>query len=150
MRKAYRAILWLYPANYREIFGAEMMETFQRAAVDSRSAGSSTFRRFAVREFGGLLRGLCREWIARWAAHDSYMTARCELSTDSNLPTDLAVLQNRLRHVLDCMEFAIAHHDFPRARRCSDEERVMSADLDRAMAEYKLNEPVVPPPCSQS
>ena len=80
MRKAYRAILWLYPANYRKIFGAEMMETFERAALDSRSAGSSTFRRFAGREFGGLLRGLCREWIAEMGgSRQLYTTARCEV-----------------------------------------------------------------------
>jgi hypothetical protein len=43
------------------------------------------------------------------------------------------------------MEFAIANHDFPKARLYSDEERIVRAQLHRVMREYKLNEPAAPP-----
>jgi ATP-dependent Clp protease ATP-binding subunit ClpC len=39
-------------------------------------------------------------------------------------PQDVIELQTRIRSIVSRMEDAIANHDFPKARSCSDEERI--------------------------
>ncbi len=65
MRRAYQAILLLYPAEHRATFAPEMMETFDEAAVEWRKRGSAAYFCFAARELTGLLTGLFREWISK-------------------------------------------------------------------------------------
>ena len=55
MKRAYQALLGLYPYDYRAAFAAEMMETF--AWVGSGRRGAA--------ELAGLLAGVAREWIAK-------------------------------------------------------------------------------------
>jgi hypothetical protein len=139
MRKIYRAILQLYPPEYRALFAAEMTQTFDQAALYHRKRGPGAFPRFAATELTGLLSGLATEWVARWTAQGRYMSSSLEPVNDSNLPPNIVVTQRQLRRVLSCMEFAIAHHDFPKARLCSDEERIIRKELDRLLAEDKLS-----------
>ena len=134
MGPVYRAILRLYPANYRAVFAQEMMETFEQAALDSLKRGFATTVCFATRELMGLLRHLFGEWVAKWAAGDRYMNARCVAERETNLPTEVMEMQRGLRRVIGRMEFAIAHHDFPAARRYSDEERTMREQLRRLVS----------------
>lgn len=138
MRKLYDGILRLYPAAYRQAFGSEMVQTMEQVAVDRRSRGRTALLSFAVSELTGLAAGLISEWTAKWSAREGYVTARCWPKDDPHLPADVVELQKRLRHALSSMEFAIAHHDFPKARFYSDEERVTRASLERLLAQYSL------------
>jgi hypothetical protein len=52
MRPVYRALLCLYPYDYRQRFEAEMVATFRSERP--------------LAELSGLLAGALREWIAKW------------------------------------------------------------------------------------
>lgn len=52
MQRAYRALLRLYPYDYRGRFGAEMAATLNAARP--------------LAELAGLLTGAVREWIVKW------------------------------------------------------------------------------------
>src|SRR5438067_2598291 len=145
MRQAYRAILRLYPAQHRAIFAQEIMETFDQAALDWRKRGSAAYICFAVCELTGLLSGLITEWISKWTAHGGYITSRCRSQQESNLPAEVVEIEKRLQRLIGFLEFAIANHDFPKARLYSDEERIVREQLLRVTSEYKLNEPPAPP-----
>jgi hypothetical protein len=102
MRALYQAILRLYPAKHRALFAVEMTETFDRAATQCRQGGPLAVLSFAIRELGGLLRGLAGEWFAKWTARGSY------LSNGETLTPEQRCIRR--------MEHAIANHDFVRAR----------------------------------
>jgi hypothetical protein len=51
-------------------------------------------------------------------------------------------VQTCLERALASMEFAIVHHDFPKARFYSDQERVTRAQLRRLIREYNLERPI--------
>ena len=61
MRRAYHALLRLYPADYRAMFAAEMARTFDQIADD----------RLTLAELFGLLSGAASEWIAKWTTDPS-------------------------------------------------------------------------------
>ena len=145
MQLIYRAILRLYPAEYRAVFASEMVATFDQAAADSGKRGILHFVLFATCEFAGLLKGLFTERMARRAAQDGYITTGCLSTEDTQLPAEIVEVQNRLARLLRGMEFAIAHHDFPKARFYSNEERVTRAMLERLMDEYKQDKPFTVP-----
>jgi hypothetical protein len=69
MRRAYRALLRLYPREYRVQFAEEMLAVFTRAAEERRAQGWLPFAKFAVNECAGLLSGACGEqqWRVRLA-----------------------------------------------------------------------------------
>jgi hypothetical protein len=102
MRALYQAILRLYPAKYQALFAAEMTATFDQAAAHCCRRGRFALLSFAIRESGGLLRGLAGEWFAKWTARRSYLSQR-ESLTD-------------VQRCIRSMEQAIANHDFVRAR----------------------------------
>lgn len=137
MRRAYDAIIGFYPAEYRAAFGQEMREVFERAAEHSRRLGFTAKLRFAVRELVGLLAGLVTEWAARSATPHGYVSSRCAPQADAEMPKAIIETQQRLRHLIGRMEFAIAHHDFPNARRYSYEERAVREHLDQLMNEHR-------------
>ncbi len=141
MKRCYQAILWLYPAEYRSVFGPEMIATFEHANEDRRNRGFLTRIRFLASEFAGLLRGLVSERIAKWRARDAYMTERCTSRLESDLPTEIIEAQKRLQQLIRSMEFAIAHHDFPKARHCSDEERITRAQLRQLARKHQVLDP---------
>jgi hypothetical protein len=62
MRTAYAALLRLYPAAWREVFGNEMTAVFDEAQADSRSRGRADYCLFLLAELGGLLRGAFFSW----------------------------------------------------------------------------------------
>jgi hypothetical protein len=132
MIRAYAVFLRLYPAEHRKIFAAEMQETFEHAVVDRRKQGAAALGIFAAREFFGLMRGLFSEWFAKTTGHQTYLTS--SLSEQSAaLPEDVPGMQTHLARLIASMEFAIAHHDFPKARHYSNEERIARAQLQRLL-----------------
>jgi len=56
MKRAYRTLLRLYPADYRAMFAAEMALTFDQAFSECS----------CLTELLSLIAGATREWIAKW------------------------------------------------------------------------------------
>jgi hypothetical protein len=138
MRNFYKAVLRLYPPEYQAAFAPEMLQTLEQAASDRRVRGHVAFLTFAVCELTGILTGLFSEWLAKWTAREGYVTWRCSPRSASDLPAEVVEIQDRLQRALASMQFAIAHHDFPKARFYSNEERATRALLQRLLIEYKV------------
>ena len=131
MQRAYRAILGLYPPEYRATFAPEMVEVFEQAKADAKKRGFVSFVLFAASELGGLLRGLVSERIRKSMAQEAYITSRSKCRQGTDASAEIKDVQRHLEHLIRAMEFAIAHHDFPKARFYSNEERNTRALLQR-------------------
>lgn len=140
MRRMYRFILALYPAEYRANFAPEMRYVFDEAAEQIRLQGRVAMSRFAAREIVGLFAGLMREWVAKSGAPGSYIAARHTPPVDPNVPAEIHETRQHVQQLIRRMEFAIAHHDFPNARRYSYEERAVREHLDRLMDDNRRRE----------
>jgi hypothetical protein len=113
-----------------------MIEAFEEAHINIRKRGLAKLMLFAAREFTGLMKGLVLEHAAKWATQEAYITSRCASRRETGLPAEIVEVQVRLEHLLRSMEFAIAHHDFPKARFYSNEERITRVRLQRLVNEY--------------
>src|SRR2546425_11479547 len=71
MRRAYRALLRLYPSDFRALFAAEMLHAFDKAAEERRELGRLAFVHFALAELIGLATGAGAEWIAKLTTSNS-------------------------------------------------------------------------------
>jgi len=60
VKRAYRALLGLYPYDFRAAFGAEMLAAFASVRAERRRA-----------ELAGLLAGAAAEWIAKLTSDSS-------------------------------------------------------------------------------
>jgi hypothetical protein len=65
MRRAYRALLRLYPRDFRAAFSSEMLTAFENSAMERRAQGQAVYIRFAMRELAGVLMGVATEWAAK-------------------------------------------------------------------------------------
>jgi hypothetical protein len=63
VKRAYRTLLRLYPADYRAMFAVEMMRAFDRVAEER--------QRYLAAELLGVAAGAAREWIAKWTTEPS-------------------------------------------------------------------------------
>lgn len=129
MRHAYSALLLFYPVEYRHLFGEEMLNTFEQAAGDWRARGTLAFWWFTTWELTGLLHGLIGEWIAKHAAGDEYLRPW----SAGKVPAKAAELEKLCEQLVRRMEFAIAHHDFPKARFYSAAEEKTRRRLERLL-----------------
>jgi len=60
LKRIYQVLLHLYPYDFRSVFAAEMMATFDTVEPARRTA-----------ELRGLLAGVAAEWIAKLTSHRS-------------------------------------------------------------------------------
>ncbi len=141
MKAAYRALLRLFPADYRLFFEDEMLDAFGRASQEQRARGPFAYCRFVSTELAGLVLSAPIEWIAK-ATTSSSIRARSfpdlrmmrpagvprELwfasakASGAAVPDDIAEAEKRVEFCLRRMEHAIATHDFPGARFYSNED----------------------------
>jgi hypothetical protein len=63
MKRIYRALLRLYPADYRAMFASEMARIFDQIADEGRGGVAS--------EWIGLIARAAAEWIAKWTTDAS-------------------------------------------------------------------------------
>ena len=63
MRRAYEALLWLYPPDCRKSFAREMARVFDDAAEDYRTHGVASRCRFLCAELAGIIAGAAGEWL---------------------------------------------------------------------------------------
>jgi len=131
--RAYRALLRLYPSDFRALFAAEMLHAFEQAAADRRALGRSAYARFIRAELIGLATGAWAEWIAKLTTG---ATGRSRFARD--LPLEVMDAQRRIEGLVRRTIYAIANHDFEGARTYSREEGVEREHLSRLREKYKL------------
>ncbi|HTS32195.1 MAG TPA: hypothetical protein VMH81_40270 [Bryobacteraceae bacterium] len=150
--RIYRTLLRLYPNDYRALFAAEMSRAFRQAAEERRRQCGPAFVGFLLSELAGLLIGASAEWISKWTTDRSvrgrslpdlrmlrppgvprevWFAGACLSAPDTSLPEELIDARNRVSLLVQRMVYAIANHDFPGARRYSNEERQARAQLRR-------------------
>jgi hypothetical protein len=76
MKRAYQALLALYPSDYSARFAPEMLLAFERAAEERRKQRRTTLISFVLAELTGLLIGAAAEWIAKFTSSSS-VRGRC-------------------------------------------------------------------------
>jgi hypothetical protein len=101
-------LLGFYPAEYRALFAKEMFLLFEEAAGERRC--DAAYFWFCIRELAGLAWGGGFEWIAKWGRPDRYLDF---------VPSG----EDRIGFFIRRMEYAIAHHQFAKARHYAEEER---------------------------
>lgn len=75
-RRAYRALLRLYPYDYKERFAREMLSAFEQGEAERRLQCRPAFFRFIVVEFVDALSGAGVEWMIKWTT-DRAVRGRC-------------------------------------------------------------------------
>ena len=123
MKRVYGAFLRLYPREYRDLFGPEVLSVFAQAAREHRERGLGVWAWFLVTELSGAVLSAVGHWIDRFSAlgrcasHPAY-TGRAR----SGVFSALQEAQNRVDLNLKRMTHAIANHDFAGARAYSIED----------------------------
>jgi hypothetical protein len=137
MKRVYSAFLRLYPREYRDLFGAEVLSVFAQAAQEHRARGLGVWAWFLVTELSGAVLSAAGHWIDRFSArpHPEYTgPAR------SGLFSAVQEAQNRVDLNLKKMTHAIANHDFAGARAYSIEDLKAREELRRLRERYGFND----------
>jgi hypothetical protein len=91
--RAYAFLLRLYPREYREHFGGEMLSAFKEAAADRQTRNRGAVVRFTIAELAGLCFGAALEWGARLSYSlyhsNGYIGSRCQLNPAMMLPAGI-------------------------------------------------------------
>jgi hypothetical protein len=161
LRRAYRTLLRLYPSDYTALFALEMQNAFEQKAEERRLRSRPVFVRFLLGEFIDLLIGAGAEWIAKLTTDSSvrgrclpdlrmmrppglprelWFAATCRNTGQASLPDEVMEAQDRISMLIHRMVYAIANHDFPGARRYSNEERQARDELRRLREKYNIDD----------
>jgi hypothetical protein len=131
----YRWLLGFYPKEFRREFSEEMLQVFERRWQERAALGRAASVGFVVSELVGLLKGAQIMWM------EKILPMRRKQVTDAGLQESAcstAELGKRREAAVSRMVQAIAQHDFPGARRYSEEEMRLAALLrersERALA----------------
>jgi hypothetical protein len=116
----YRALLWLYPSDFRQQFSEEMVSVFEQRAGEAVSIA------FFLTEFSALVKGAHVMWFSKILPF-----RHKQLEFGVAMPMLNAEEVARLRNeAIQKMVAAIADHDFVSARRFSDEEARLNHVLE--------------------
>jgi hypothetical protein len=140
MKRIYGVFLRLYPREYRDLFGPEVLSVFAQAAEEHRARGWSVWVWFLMSELSGALASAARHWIDRFAARRCAADPEIAGGRRSGLFSALDEAQNRVDRNLKRMEHAIAHHDFVAARAYSIEDLKAREDLRRLRDRYGFDD----------
>ena len=79
MKRVYGAFLRLYPREYRDLFGPEVLSVFAQAAREHRARGLGVWVWFLVTELSGAVASAAGHWIDRLSArrHSEIGRASC-------------------------------------------------------------------------
>jgi hypothetical protein len=117
----YRILLFLYPADFRRHFSAEMLFVFeQRANEHLADRGPATFA-FLLTEFSGIMKGAYIMWFAKILSVNRNSLPQ-ETTTSSFEPLTIVEATKQRDAAIKNMVASIAKHDFSSARRHSYEE----------------------------
>jgi hypothetical protein len=115
----FRALLWLYPSEFRQQFSQEMISVFeQRAGELFADRGAVSFA-LLLTEFFAIVKGANIMWFSK------ILPFRREQSESGGTTAHILSVEEatKLRtQAIEKMVAAITDHDFVTARRYSDEE----------------------------
>jgi hypothetical protein len=158
--RIYRTLLGLYPTDYRALFAIEMLRAFEQAAEERRRQSGLTFLGFLLVEFIDLLIGAGREWMAKLTTDSSvrgrhlpdlrmmrppgvprelWFAGAC-VNASQGSPDAVMAARERIAMLINRTVHAIANHDFPGARRYSQEEREAREELRRLGEKYNIDD----------
>lgn len=129
MQALFESVIRFYPEEYRTVFGDEMLSVLAQREAEIRQERPLRSLRFWVTELGALIRGAFTEQMAKHSDPRGYGWFSSRVQETGDLAQDRAGLEVYRKEMIRLMERAIAHHDFPRARLYSDEERRAAAML---------------------
>lgn len=112
----YRSMLLLYPAAFRDQFSEEMVSVFQQRAGERPGALN-----FFVREFFSIGKGACTMWLAKILTLNRNPPPS-EAADAICTPVTITEIKSQRQTAIRMMVASIARHDFPNARRYSNEE----------------------------
>jgi hypothetical protein len=114
----FRALLWLYPSEFRKQFSSEMISVFEQRAGERFAEKGTVSVAFLVTEFFAIVKGANMMWFSK------ILPFRRESSGAQVQATQLSLEEavNLRKLAIEKMVAAIADHDFIAARRYSDEE----------------------------
>ena len=134
-RNLFRLLLRLYPARYREVFGAEILAVCERTVAEHPGLWRALF------EGAGLIIGALREWIAVSAGPADYIAIAAQPSENyGSMPEELREAHVRVDRCVSGMVHAIAHQRYEQARRISQEEQRERAVLRTLLEKYRPGE----------
>jgi hypothetical protein len=114
----YRALLWLYPFDFRQQFSEEMISVFEQRAGERFANGEAVSFTFLLAEYTGIVKGAYVMWFSKILAFDRKQTSAGTTTSELNLEEAKTLRDLTIRKMVG----AIAKHDFVAARRLSDEE----------------------------
>jgi hypothetical protein len=122
----YRFLLGLYPNDFRSQFSDEMLHVFEQRAHARLAVGKTASITFVISEFFSLLRGAQTMWIEKILPLKQRQQIHA-LAPEGALSVE--ELRKLREEAISRMVQAIATHDFPGARRYSEEEVRLKALL---------------------
>lgn len=137
MKRIYALFLALYPREYRELFGPEVLRVFAEAAEEHKVRGRISWVRFLIVELSGAAWSAAGHWFDRFAArHHVEVTP----PTRGGLFGAAQEAQSRVDLNLKRMKQAIADRDFAKARTYSWEEMKAREELRRLRDRYGFDD----------
>jgi hypothetical protein len=131
MKRVYGVFLRLYPREYRDLFGPEVLNVFAQAADEQRARGWCVWVWFMVSELSGAVISAGGHWIDRFSARRHSADPEAADAGRSGLFNAVKEAQNRVDLNLRRMTHAIANHDFAGARAYSIEDLKAREELRR-------------------
>ncbi|HXR09358.1 MAG TPA: hypothetical protein VN792_01215, partial [Candidatus Acidoferrales bacterium] len=132
--------LRLYPREYRDLFGPEVLNVFAQAADEQRARGWSTWAWFMASELSGALVSAGGHWIDRFSPRRATRSFPADPEVAgarrTGLFSALDEAQNRIDLNLKRMEHAIAQRDFAAARAYSIEDLRAREELRKLRDRY--------------
>jgi hypothetical protein len=140
MKRVYGAFLRLYPREYRDLFGPEVLSVFAEAAREHRARGLAVWAWFLVTELSGAVLSAAAHWGDRFSARRRVARHETAGAAQGGLFRAVQEAQSRADLNLQRMTHAIAKHDFVGARSYSFEERKAREDLRRLRDRYGFDD----------
>lgn len=131
MKRIYALFLLLYPREYRDLFGPEVLDVFAQAAREQRARRWTAWVRFLVTELSGAIVSAAAHWLDRFSRPDAVAVPGGSRSFGV-----LGEAQDRIETNLKRMTDAIAHHDFEDAGACYFEDLKARDDLRQLRDRY--------------
>lgn len=138
MKRVYGAFLRLYPREYRDLFGPEVLDVFAQAARERRARGWSVWAWFIVSELCGAAISAAGHWMDRFSARRHASDPEVAGARRGGLFGVVQEAQNRADLNRSRMQQAIAHHDFLSARAYSIEDLEAREELRRLRDRYGI------------
>ena len=140
MKRVYGAFLRLYPQEYRDLFGLEVLDVFAQAAREHRARGLGVWVWFLVTELSGAVASAACHWIDRLSARRHSTVPGVAGATRRGLFSAVQEAQDRVDLNLERMTYAIAHHDFAGARAYSIEDLKAREELRKLRDRYGFDD----------